>query len=197
VPKISAPTVAEHRAARRAALLEAAVGLLAEQPDRVPSLAAVGKRAGLSRPSVYHYFTSAEALVAAVVEEAFPRWERRFDDALAEVGSPAERIRVYARENLRLVADGEFALANTLATILPGNDLSARATRFHQRLLEPVRGALEELDVPDPVLSADLLNALVLAGCRAVDNGVEVDAALAGLLRVLDPFLDAWSAPTG
>jgi AcrR family transcriptional regulator len=196
VPKISAPTVAEHRAARRAALLEAAVDLLAEQPDRVPSLAAVGKRAGLSRPSVYHYFTSAETLLAAVVEEAFPRWESRFDDALAVASTPAERIRIYARENLRLVADGELALANTLATIVPENDLSARSARFHQRLLEPVRGALEELAVPEPELAADLVNALVLAGCRAVEGGTGVDDALAGLLRILDPFLDSRSAPT-
>ncbi len=197
MPKISAPTVAEHRAARRAALLAAAADLLTEQPDRVPTLAAVGKRAGLSRPSVYHYFTSAEALVAAVVEEAFPRWERRFDEALAEVGTPAERIRVYARQNLRLVADGEFALANTLAAVLPGDDLSARAARFHQRLLGPVREALVELGVGDPELAADLVNALVLAGCRAVEGGAAVEDALAGLLEVLDPFLAARSRGTG
>ena len=52
MPKISAATVVEHRAAQRRALLDAARDLIAEAPDRVPSLADVAVRAGLARSSV-------------------------------------------------------------------------------------------------------------------------------------------------
>ena len=50
MPRISQPTVAEHRAARVRALLDAAHDLLLETGE-APSLSAVAERAGLARTS--------------------------------------------------------------------------------------------------------------------------------------------------
>ena len=61
MPRIDAPTVAEHHAQRRAALLAAAEELLAEQGVEAVTPAAVGARAGLARSSVYQYFSSSPA----------------------------------------------------------------------------------------------------------------------------------------
>lgn len=71
MPRIQAPTVAEHRAAQHRALVDAARQILAET-GRPPTLARVAARAGLARPSLYQYFRSAEDLLNAVVEDVFP-----------------------------------------------------------------------------------------------------------------------------
>jgi AcrR family transcriptional regulator len=189
VPKISASTIVEHRAARRRALLDAAADLLTEDPQRKPGLGAVAERAGLSRPSVYHYFSSVDDLLAAVIEDTFPRWERRFDEALAQAGTPDERVRVFVRENLRLVADGEHALARTLATVAPGEHLDQRVATLNRRLLQPLVAALDELGVIDPQPTADLIRSVVLAAGRTVEASGDAATATARVLALLDPFL--------
>ncbi|MEK8226875.1 helix-turn-helix domain-containing protein [Oerskovia sp. M15] len=71
MPRISAPTVAEHRAAQMRVLLDAARSLLAET-GRPPTFSALAERAGLARPSLYQYFRSADDLLLAMVEDVFP-----------------------------------------------------------------------------------------------------------------------------
>ena len=189
MPKIDAATVAEHRAARRAALLDAAADLLRENPSQVPSLAAAGARAGLSRSSVYHYFDSSEALVAAVVEETFPRWQRRFEEALGGATTPAERVLAYVHENLRLVGDGENALARALSTAMPSHELADRSMAFHAALTAPLSAALAELGVKDVDFTAELVNSLVLTGARQLEAGTPLEEVEASIQAVLRPFL--------
>ncbi|MFW7415832.1 TetR/AcrR family transcriptional regulator [Demequina sp. SO4-18] len=190
MPKIDAATVAEHRSARRAALLDAAVTLLRESPDAAPNLGAVGRRAGLSRSAVYHYFSSSQDLLTAVVEETFPRWQRRFDAAYAGAPGPADRVRVYVRENLALVAEGDHALARTLITVVTDEHIAPRSAAFHAALVKPLMEALGDLNDPAPALTADLINALVLAGARRLEAGDDFDAVCDGVGRLVDPYLD-------
>ncbi len=85
MPKINAPTVAEHRDQRRAALVHAGRDILASQGADAVTPAAVGAAAGIARSSVYQYFDSSVALLAAIVEESFPNATATLRDAV-EVG---------------------------------------------------------------------------------------------------------------
>jgi AcrR family transcriptional regulator len=59
---------AEHKQKRYDALLDAAMGLLARAPDRVPSVADVADAAGLAKGTVYLYFPGKEELLLALHE---------------------------------------------------------------------------------------------------------------------------------
>jgi AcrR family transcriptional regulator len=181
--------VAEHTAARRAALLDAAVALLHEHPEEIPSLAAVGKRAGLARSSVYHHFPSREDLLAQVVEDTFPRWERRFQAAYAAETTPTGRIRAFVRENIGLVSDGEHALARTLVAIAPAEHMGRHSADFHRRLVEPLAAALTDLGCHETDVTVLLINALVLSGARQVESGADSHAVTACIMDLLNPFL--------
>ena len=194
MPKIEQPTVAEHSAARRAALLAAAVALLHEHPEETPSLAAVGERAGLSRSSVYHYFSSREDLLAHVVEDTFPRWDQRFEAAYAAQTTPAGMVRAFVTENIRLVADGEHALTRTLSAIAPAEQMGRHAEDFHRRLVAPLTEALTQLDSADPGLSSHLVNGLVIAGARQVEAGSDAQVVIGAVMEVLAPFLESRGA---
>ncbi|MFN7244222.1 MAG: TetR/AcrR family transcriptional regulator, partial [Dietzia cercidiphylli] len=65
-----------------------------------------------------------------------------------------------------------------------------RSAAFHAALVKPLMTALEDLDDPAPALTADLINALVLAGARRLEAGDAFDAVSDAVARLVDPYLD-------
>lgn len=189
MPRIEAATVAEHRAARERALLDAAATLLKAEPERLPSLAEVGELAGLSRSSVYVYFASRDDLLQALLRDSFPRWQDTVDRAVAAAGSPSERVLAFVRANLQLVADGEHALAQALSIVVPSEDLERRSREFHDMLLAPVVDALVELGHDDVETLSVLINGLVHAASRLVEQRGDVERAYRATADILGAYL--------
>lgn len=189
MPRIDAPTVAEHRAARERALLDAARRLLTAEPGSLPTLAEVGELAGLSRSSVYQYYGSRDDLLRALVRDSFPRWQERLDAGLAAADGPAARVLAFVRGNLELVADGEHALARALSVVAPGEDLARESRAFHEQLLLPLLDALTALGAPDPETTAELVNAVVHAASRRVEQTGDLERAYAAAEALLGAYL--------
>ncbi|MGZ4542335.1 MAG: TetR/AcrR family transcriptional regulator [Mycobacteriaceae bacterium] len=187
MPKISAATVVAHRAAQRRALLDAARTILAETPEKRPSLGQVAARAGLARSSVYNYFTSREDLLNAVVEDMFPRWSHKVSEAMdmAEVG--VGQVLAYVDANLTLVAEGEHAIVSALAAFSPQSFRDSRIMAMHDQLVLPLVGALHDEGVLDPDLCAELINAVVHKGTEMIESGCEVEAVREAVHAVLEP----------
>lgn len=80
----TAPTVAEHRAAQRAALLRAGEAPLLEAGAAGTNARGVCERAGLSRSSFYDYFATKDDLLVAIAIVAIERWDREIEEALAD-----------------------------------------------------------------------------------------------------------------
>ncbi|APE11232.1 MULTISPECIES: TetR/AcrR family transcriptional regulator [Rhodococcus] len=189
MPKISAATVAEHRAAQRRALLDAALELLAEKPEQAPSLGDVARRAGLARSSVYNYFDSRDDLLHAVVVDMFPRWNTRVIEAMEKVSDPTERVLTYIDVNLQLVAEGEHAIVGALAAFTPQAFSDESMHAMHQDLVLPLVESLRALGVADPELDAELVTALVHKGTELIESGRKLDEVRSSIRRVLTTAL--------
>ncbi|MEV6813460.1 TetR family transcriptional regulator [Micromonospora sp. NPDC051296] len=189
MPRINAPTVAQHRAERRRALLAAARTLLAEEPGHAPTLAAVASRAGLPRSSIYEYFRSRDDLLLELVREVLPNWSRQVTEAMAEAGTPGERVLAYVATNLRLVAEGEHALAAALIESVPGDEVNASSRRMHEQMSTPLVAALTELQLPDPTSTAALISSVVYTASRMIEAGADVTATEERVRELLGPFL--------
>ncbi|WP_427869493.1 TetR/AcrR family transcriptional regulator [Leucobacter luti] len=187
MPRISAATVAEHRAKQERLLLDAAHELLEETGD-VTSMRAVSERTGLARSSVYNYFDSREALLAALISDVFPKWTERVTGAMDAVETPGDRILAYAVENVRLVQEGAHAVASALAALSPGEALDEQASRMHRAIQAPLSATLVELGVPDPEGVSELINAMVHASTRLLEAGHSLDAVCANLETVIAPM---------
>lgn len=197
MPRISAATVAEHRAAQERALLDAAHELLQETSE-APTMAEVAVRAGLSRPSVYQYFDSRQDLLQALVRDIFPRWTERVTGAMAEAPTQADRVLAYATANVDLVAEGAHAVGAALAALAPGAELDEQATRMHRQLQEPLIETLAGLGVDDPGSVAEMINAMVHAGTRMLESGQTREQVHAHLKALLGPFVtERHTAGTG
>ncbi|MET8233375.1 TetR family transcriptional regulator [Micromonospora sp. NPDC005298] len=189
MPRINAPTVAQHRAERRRALLAAARTLLADEPGQAPSLAAVASHAGLPRSSVYEYFRSRDDLLLELVREVLPNWSRQVTEAMAQADSPGGRVLAYVATNLRLVAEGEHALAAALIESVPGDEVNESARRMHEQMSTPLVAALTELRLPDPGSTAALISSVVYTASRMIETGADRTATEDRVRELLGPFL--------
>lgn len=175
MPKISAPTVAEHRLRQREALLHAASRLLVSAGVSAMTPAAVGAAAGLARPSVYQYFSSGAAILAAVIENAFLRANEALAVALESANGPAERLDVYVRVSLRLAHEGAHRPAAALAAAQLPRDCLTRLRDLHREQAAPFLQALTQLGTPDPQLTAQLLGGVLEAAMGAIESGASLE----------------------
>ena len=187
MPRISAPSVPEHRAAQERVLLDAAHALLRETGE-APTMAQLAGRAGLARSSVYEYFGSRHEILLALVQDIFPRWIERIGEAMRAAPSPADAILAYACANVALVAEGSHAAGEALATLAPGAETDEQAARMHAQVQEPLIATLTELGVESPESVAEMVNAVVYAGIRMIEAGQSVDQVTGHLRVVLGPL---------
>jgi AcrR family transcriptional regulator len=197
VPRIRAATVAEHRATQLRALLDAGRRIVAGT-GRPPTLSGVAAAAGLARSSVYEYFSSADDLLAALVEDITPRWTARIRAEVAQADSPGGAVLAYVHANLAQVAEGEHAILAALAALAPGQVTAERAQAMHEALLGPLLEALEALGVPDVALVADQIDAVVRAASRQIEDGTaDLPRTWAATRSLLEPFVLARAGAGG
>jgi AcrR family transcriptional regulator len=190
MPRIDAPTVAEHHVMRRAAIIAAARDLLGTAGASAVTPAAVASRSGLARTSVYQYFPSTGALLAAAVEATFADSSESLAAVVAQAGDPRSRIHAYVRDALRLAARDHGPFHQLTLSDLPP-ECVARVRELHDELLAPLRTAVEDLGVRDTTLVTGLVFGAISAAVQLVDHGRDVAEATAGTLSFVDAGLDA------
>ncbi|WNM26439.1 TetR/AcrR family transcriptional regulator [Demequina capsici] len=185
MPRIDAPTVAEHHALRRSALLEAGRTLLADDGPDAVTPKAVGAAAGIARSSVYQYFPSAAELMAAIVEDAFAQANAVLRDALYEADSPTGRLDAYLRTSLALATGHSHSIFDGVdLTTLPGHTL-ARIDELHREQMEPLLTAIRECGAREPGIAAQLVGGMLSAAARAVQLGADPADAERTLLEAV------------
>ena len=147
VPKISAPSIAEHREARRDALLVAATQLmLSGTPFTV---AQVASEVGLSRSAVYEYYASAADLIADVLVDEMALWVDEISPMVEAESEPLARIETWVRGVLGYVKDGRRVLVKSAGSVELPEARRVQVTSMHRELVAPLVQALTELEVPD------------------------------------------------
>lgn len=193
MPKITAPTVAEHRLRQRDALLAAATDLLVHGGVSAVTPAAVGAAAGLARPSVYQYFDSSAGILAAIIEDSFPRSNAQLAVALSGITDPLEVMDAYIRETLRQAAEGAHRPATALAAAQLPEEVQARLTELHREQIAPFMGALRALAVPDLMITARLLGGVLESAMAAIESGSDPGA----VTRTTTALIHAAVRPAG
>jgi len=187
MPRISAPTVVEHRSRQRSALIAAAREELLLNGPAAVTPAAVGKRAGLARSSVYEYFSSAPEILAELAVTALHEWADELEAALEQSAPGAARLEDYIRITLRMVAEGKHALAGALAGARLPEAKRAEFAVLHVALLSPVSRAVDELGLDEPGVRVQLVQGVVDSATRQIEAGADpvavTDAAVALVLR--------------
>ncbi len=181
MPKIDAPTVAEHHARRRSAIVSAAADILGADGPEAVTPAAVAAGAGMARSSVYQYYDSTLALLGAAVEEVFHRTTQDLRAATERARTPEARITAYVDASLDAAVSGHFPQGSYHGTGLPA-ETAARLHGLHEQLAEPLVSALRAAGVRDAVGVAGLVGGVVSAAAVQIGHG-EPEPAVRRRLR--------------
>lgn len=137
-PKISEPTNVEQRAWRRNQLLEVALGLALETGSYEISMTELARRAGLSRTSVYDYFSSSSEVIAQVLLHELDRYQEVLQIAIDQHVEEEKKLRAWIEASLTYISSGDHLLARGINSIST-NPKSASVFRAkHKALLEPL-----------------------------------------------------------
>ena len=190
MPRIDAPTVAEHHVMRRDAIIAAARDLLGTAGASAVTPAAVAARSGLARTSVYQYFPSTGALLAAAVEATFTDSSATLAAGVAQAGDPRARIHAYVRDALRLAARDHGPFHQLTLSDLPP-ECVARVRELHDELLAPLQSGIEDFGVRDTSLVTGLVFGAISAAAQLVDHGRDLAETTTATLSFIDAGLDA------
>jgi len=117
------------------------------------SLATVGAATGLARSSVYQYFDSTPALLAAVVEDEFPRATERLRSAVTEGVDPAEQIDAFVRTALEMATEPTHRSLYALGNAGLPPVCRARLVELHGAAVQAIRGGAPLMRVQPQALT--------------------------------------------
>ena len=172
-PKIAEATIGEQRAMRQKQIIDAAMSLALESGAPSISVAAVAKRAGISRSLVYEYFSSSADLIADLVLEELDYYKARLSSAVQGVKDPYEYIELWIAEALQYVADGRHLLVKSLNSVTAPDFRKEEISQGHRNLMATIINPLKMIEIQDLGLAVSYLQSAIDAAAKRIDAGNE------------------------
>lgn len=185
MPKINAPTVAEHRATQRAALLRAGEKVLLSGGWAAVSPTSVSERAGIARSSFYDYFPSKDDLLVAIAIDAMERWDAEMAEELQAVEPGISELRAFVDATMRMAADGRHAIAAIVREAELAPSAVEDVMALHDALFRPVTRVLAGLGMDASQTSIMLIHGVLGAGVQLVTHGVVPEQVADDVYRLL------------
>ena len=183
MPKIQAPSIAAHRELRRQQLIGAAMELALEGGAEAITVSAVAQKAGLSRSSIYEYFSSSADLVADLVIEELDYYTARLADAIKDATDPFEKIELWMAEGLRYVEDGRHMLVKILNTVSTPEFRKEEISMGHRKLISPLREALAQTGIKEVASAAAFLQSVTDAASMRIDAGNDAELEIQNAVK--------------
>ncbi len=183
MPKIIGANLESNREIRRNQLIDAALSLVLEKGASALTVTAVAKRAGLSRSSIYEYFSSSADLVADLIMEELENYSKSLSVAVINCNqTPEAQIESWINEALNYVVDGRHLLAKSLNAVAAKDFRESEIGIAHRNLLKTIIGPLQDFGVKDIKISLNYLQAIIDCATQRIESGndsaPEIDNAI-------------------
>jgi AcrR family transcriptional regulator len=172
-PKIAEATIGEQRAMRQKQIIDAAISLALESGAPSVTVAAVAKRAGISRSLVYEYFSSSADLIADLVLEELHYYKERLTTAVYGVEDPYAYIELWIAEALQYVADGRHLLVKSLNSVAAPDFRKDEIAQGHRNMMATIINPLKMIEVEDLGLAISYLQSAIDVAAKRIDAGNE------------------------
>jgi len=170
-PKIQAATVVEQRQMRQRQLIDAALSIALESGAADITVAAVAKRAGLARSSMYEYFSSSADLIADLVIEELALYQKRLAQAVKETQDPYQHIELWIAEALQYVVDGRHMLIKSLNSATIPEFRRDEISQGHRNLMTTISAPLQEIGLTDIRGAMSYLQNTIEAASVRIESG--------------------------
>lgn len=196
MPKVIGGSLATHREQVRERVFAALREHLYAGGFDAVTLSGVAAAAGVGRSAMYNHFPDRQALLVAFVEAEAARYVDDLDAATAGAASPTERLAVFARMQLRRLAEFHLPPGQALAGALDPaayRRIAAHADPIGDRLTAILRAGAADGSMAgdDPAVLSALVSA-ALSSRRVVDVAPaeldgRVETAVVAVLRMVAP----------
>jgi len=170
-PKIQAATVIEQRQMRQRQLIDAALAIALESGAANITVAAVAKRAGLARSSMYEYFSSSADLIADLVIEELALYQKRLAQAVKGTEDPYQHIELWIAEALQYVVDGRHMLIKSLNAAAIPDFRRDEISQGHRNLMTTISAPLQEIGLTDIRGAMSYLQNTIEAASVRIESG--------------------------
>jgi AcrR family transcriptional regulator len=170
-PKIQAATVVEQRQMRQRQLIDAALSIAVESGAANITVAAVAKRAGLARSSMYEYFSSSADLIADLVIEELALYQKRLAQAVKGTEDPYQHIELWIAEALQYVVDGRHMLIKSLNAAAIPDFRRDEISQGHRNLMTTISAPLQEIGLTDIRGAMSYLQNTIEAASVRIESG--------------------------
>jgi AcrR family transcriptional regulator len=170
-PKIQAATVVEQRQMRQRQLIDAALAIALESGAANITVAAVAKRAGLARSSMYEYFSSSADLIADLVIEELALYQKRLAQAVKGTEDPYQHIELWIAEALQYVVDGRHMLIKSLNAASIPDFRRDEISQGHRNLMTTISAPLQEIGLTDIRGAMSYLQNTIEAASVRIESG--------------------------
>jgi len=170
-PKIQAATVVEQRQMRQRQLIDAALSIALESGAATITVAAVAKRAGLARSSMYEYFSSSADLIADLVIEELALYQKRLAQAVKGTEDPYQHIELWIAEALQYVVDGRHMLIKSLNSATIPEFRRDEISQGHRNLMTTISAPLQEIGLTDIRGAMSYLQNTIEAASVRIESG--------------------------
>jgi AcrR family transcriptional regulator len=170
-PKIQAATVVEQRQMRQRQLIDAALSIALESGAANITVAAVAKRAGLARSSMYEYFSSSADLIADLVIEELALYQKRLAHAVKGTEDPYQHIELWIAAALQYVVDGRHMLIKSLNAAAIPEFRRDEISQGHRNLMTTISAPLQEIGLTDIRGAMSYLQNTIEAASVRIESG--------------------------
>jgi len=167
-PRIQEATIAEQRKMRQRQLMDAALSLAIEGGIDSVTVSAVAKKAGLSRSSIYEYFSSSADLIADLIMEEMAYYNQRLLKAVTDVEDPYIYIELWIAEALQYVVDGRHLLVKSLNSVSTPNFRKSDIAQGHKATITK---PLSNIGLDDLALGLTYLQNTIDAASVRIESG--------------------------
>ncbi|MGJ9572145.1 TetR/AcrR family transcriptional regulator [Actinotignum sp. GS-2025f] len=183
MPKISAPTVREHRELMTARLVDAAEKILKDEPGKTLSAGAVAAAAGIARNSIYRYVGSVDDLRLLVLERNVPKWRAQVMGQVDMNAEPRERLAQLVVACIR--QSGQRESHKWLMGLMRSarGKVSDKATahtkmgvdKAHGFFTDALKRCWKDTGIAHPDIWASFSRALIFDAFRQVETGASLE----------------------
>lgn len=139
-------------------------------------MADLARRSGLTRTSIYQYFSSVADVFAELVINDMADLVNNIEAEVGQYSQPLEQVRCWIESSMAHLASGDHAIIRRLSEgTLPQEKrgvIKALHGQFMLALLSPVKA----LGIADIEATAYFIAATVNAAANRVDSGCDMDA---------------------
>jgi AcrR family transcriptional regulator len=166
-----ASSIMENRELRRQQLMDAAITLAAEGNEL--TVTAIARQAGISRASVYEYFSSTADLITDLVVEEMESHYKALSDAISLSADPVVQLDFWIRTALEYSADGRHLLIKSFSTVTPPDFRRDEITLGHRKLMTTLANPLVAMGFSNPRQPAHYIQNIVDSATTIIDSGNE------------------------